>query len=268
VDFRSLFRTPKPVIGMLHLPALPGSPGHSLALDEIRAWLLRDAEALAEGGVQGFIIENFGDTPFYPVRVPPHTVAFMAVLAREVRSRYALPLGVNVLRNDGAAALAVAMAGQAQFIRVNVYTGARLTDQGIVQGQAHKILRYRKLLGAGVCVLADVAVKHSAPLAQRDLREEVEDTLARGGADAVIVSGAATGRETSCEDLRLAKQAAAEAPVLAGSGVTLENAAEMLQHCDGLIVGTALKQGGITTNPVDPARARAFMKGLRWQPSD
>ena len=263
MTFRSLFPAAKPVIGMLHLPALPGSPGHALALDEIRAWLLRDARALAEGGIDGFILENFGDTPFYPVRVPAHTIAFMAVLAREVKSAFPLPLGINVLRNDARGALAVAAASCADFIRVNVYTGARLTDQGIVEGQAHRVLRYRKLLGAPVLVFADVAVKHSAPLAPRGLQAEVRDTLARGRADAVIVSGETTGAEASADDLRLAKEAAGDAAVLCGSGVTHENAAAKLRLADGLIVGTSLKQDGVTTHPVEPARVRAFMKGCR-----
>ncbi len=263
MDVQKLFGAAKPVIGMIHVPALPGSPANALAFDEIRRRALADAEALASGGVHGLMLENFGDVPFYPARVPPHTVAFLAVLAAEVKSRFALPLGVNVLRNDGAAALAVATAAGAQFIRVNVFTGARLTDQGIIQGAAHRLLRYRKLLGSGVLVLADVAVKHSAPLAPRTLEEEVEETIARGLADAVIVTGAATGKETRLEDLRAAKAAANGAPVFAGSGADPTNLARLLAHADGIIAGTALKRDGVTTNPVDPARVKAFMSATR-----
>ncbi len=153
------------IIAMLHLPALPGAPANEMDAAGILGRLLRDAEALAAGGVDALLLENYGDAPFHPRRVPPETVAFMAVLAREVRARFDLPLGVNVLRNDGRAALAVAAAAGGAFIRVNVYTGARLTDQGIVQGAAHRLLRYRRLLGSQVLVLVDVAVKHSAPLA-------------------------------------------------------------------------------------------------------
>jgi membrane complex biogenesis BtpA family protein len=221
--------------------------------------MLRDAEALAAGGVDAFILENYGDAPFYPRRVPAETVAAMAVLAREVRARFDVPLGVNVLRNDGRAALAVAAAAGCGFIRVNVYTGARLTDQGISSGQAHRILRARKLLGCEVRVFADVAVKHSAPLAARSLHDEVADTVERGRADAVIVSGAATGQPTSMEDIAAAAGAARGVPVYAGSGVTAENVAEVLRHATGVIVGTALKRDGVTTNPVDPGRVREFM---------
>jgi membrane complex biogenesis BtpA family protein len=248
------------VIGMLHVPALPGAPGHALRLQEIRDWVLRDADALSVGGVDGFIIENFGDAPFYPDSVPPHTVSFMAVLGLDVKTRFDLPLGVNVLRNDGMSAVAVAAAVGAEFIRVNVYTGARLTDQGIVQGKAHELLRYRKLLGAEVALAADIAVKHSAPIGPRSLRDEVEDTILRGRADAVIVSGAATGKETSIEELRLAKEAAGDALVLCGSGANRTNLPEILAIADALIVGTAFKRDGVTTNPVDVARVKEFMR--------
>src|SRR5690242_11478492 len=116
-----IFSTAKPVIGMLHIPALPGSPRNALGLDAIADRVLADAEALNAGGIDGLMIENFGDVPFYPNDVPPHTVAFMTRLALEVKRRFNLPLGINVLRNDGRAALAGAMAAGARFIRVNIY---------------------------------------------------------------------------------------------------------------------------------------------------
>jgi uncharacterized protein len=257
------FAVARPVIGMLHLPALPGSPLANLGLDEIREWMLGDAGALAEGGVDGLMLENFGDTPFYPGRVPAHTVAAMAVLAREVKARFPLPLGINLLRNDGPGALAVASASGAEFIRVNVFTGARLTDQGIIQGEAHEVLRLRRLLGSPVRIFADVAVKHSAPLAPRALEDEVEDTVRRALADAIIVSGAGTGKSTDPEDLRRAKAAAGDTPVLVGSGAASGQAAGLLRHADGLIVGTAFKRDGVTTNPVDAERVRAFMEAVR-----
>ena len=258
-----IFSTAKPAIGMLHIPALPGSPRNALGLDAIADRVLADAEALDAGGIDGLIIENFGDVPFYPNDVPPHTVAFMTRLALEVKRRFNLPLGINVLRNDGRAALAVAAAAAARFIRVNIYTGARLTDQGIIQGTAHEILRYRKLLGCNVKVFADVDVKHSAPLAVRKLEDDVADIVSRGCADAVIVTGSATGSPTSVEDLRVAREVAAPAPVIAASGVDLMNAAAILKVADGLIVGTSFKRDSVTTNPVDIDRVRAFMEAIR-----
>jgi uncharacterized protein len=263
MDLRRLFKTDRPVIGMLHVPALPGSPANTEDFARIRRHVLRDAETLASEGVHGLIVENFGDAPFYRSRVPRYTIAFLTVLGSDVKAKIALPLGINVLRNDGLGALAIAAAAGAEFIRVNVYTGARVTDQGVMQGQAHRILRCRKLLGSGVKVFADVAVKHSAPLGIRDLADEVEDTVARGRADAVIVSGPATGKVTSLEDLRTAKAAAGATPVFAGSGVTAANAAEVLACADGIIVGTAFKKDGVTTNPVDRSRVKAFLASIR-----
>jgi uncharacterized protein len=251
------------IIGMLHVPALPASPKNELSFSDITNRVLKDADVLAGGGIDAFIIENFGDTPFYPRRVPAHTVAFMTALSREIKRTFDLPLGINVLRNDAESAIAVAVAVAAQFVRVNIHVGARVTDQGLIEGTAHETLRYREFLGSDVKIFADVDVKHSAPLAPRPLKEEVEELVFRGGADAVIVTGTGTGKQTNLEDLKAAKSAAGTAPVFAGSGVDAQNVGEILKIADGVIAGTSLKRDGITTNPVDAERVRAFMKAVR-----
>jgi uncharacterized protein len=232
-------------------------------LGEIRRFVLTDSATLAEGGVDGLMLENFGDVPFYPGRVPAHTVAFLSTLAFEVKTRVPLPLGINVLRNDGMAAIAIATAVEAEFVRVNVYTGARLADQGILQGEAHEITRYRRALGATAQIWADVAVKHSAPLGDRSLGDEVEDTVERGLADAVIVSGSSTGKPTALEDVRTAKRHAAEAAVYIGSGVDDSTIEALLEVADGAIIGTAFKRGGKVSAPVDAARVRALISTVR-----
>ncbi|MEP6821645.1 MAG: BtpA/SgcQ family protein [Chthoniobacterales bacterium] len=255
---------PKVVIGMLHLPALPGAPRARLDLAQIRANLLRDVETLADGGVHGLMMENFGDVPFYPNRVPAHVIAQMTALAGAVRERTEVPLGINVLRNDGRAALAVAHAVGASFIRVNVLCGARVADQGLIQGIAHDLLRDRALLGAEtVKIFADVDVKHSAALATRPIEDEVADVIERGLAEAVIVSGAGTGKATDPAQVIQVRSAAGDTPIFIGSGITAETLGQFLASADGFIVGTALKQDGIATNPVDAARVRALMAILR-----
>lgn len=259
-QFGDLFRTPLPVIGMVHLPPLPGSPGHCMGGAELETRVLRDVEGLLSGGVDGLVVENFGDAPYFPHRVPPETVAAMTLLAHRVRAACDLPIGINVLRNDGLSAIAIAATVGAQFVRVNVYTGARLTDQGLLQGEAHRLQRFRKALGADVKIVADVAVKHSASLGEQSLSDEVEDTIGRGRADAIVVSGTATGRPTSMAALQEAKRAAGAIPVLVGSGVTRDTATDLLAHADGLIVGTAFKDGGAVTNPVSPARVREIVR--------
>ena len=162
-DLRQLFGTTSPIIGMLHLRPLPGSP-RAEPISVIRERMLQDMEALMQGGVDGVILENYGDAPYFPGRVPPHTVSCLTRLALEVRGLASLPLGVNVLRSDGIAALAVAAAVGAEFIRVNVYTGVRVSGEGLIQGEAHQLQRYRRELGSDVKIFADVDVKHSTGL--------------------------------------------------------------------------------------------------------
>jgi membrane complex biogenesis BtpA family protein len=261
----SLNALPKPsLIGMLHLPALPGSPRWSMPMPQIITHTLRDADALTSGGCHAMMLENFGDTPFFPTRVPAEAIAAMTTVAVEVRNRFPdVPLGINVLRNDGCTALAIAAAIGAAFIRVNVLCAARLTDQGLIQGIAHDLLRDRTRLQANdVKILADVDVKHSAPLAPRPLEEEVEETLARGQADAVIVSGHGTGKPTDLDHVRRAKAAARGEPVLIGSGVTAQTLASFLPHADGFIVGTAFKANGDPAQPVQLERVREVARAL------
>ncbi len=215
------------------------------------------------GGVNGFILENYGDAPYHPQRVPPHTVAFMTLLGQELSASFNTPLGINVLRNDGLAALAVASAISARFVRINVLMGARAASEGLIQGEAHQVLQYRRQLGADCLLFADVDVKHSAALGLVSLSDQVEDAVLRGLADAVIVSGVATGKETALEDIRAARDAADDVPVFVGSGATPDNAAQMLAHADGLIVGTGLKKDGVTDNPVDPDKVHALLQAAR-----
>jgi membrane complex biogenesis BtpA family protein len=250
-----------PVIGMVHLQALPGAPGFGGDIEAVRAAMRHDGEALAAGGVDALMVENFGDCPFFPGRVPAHVVSHVTVLAGELCDLVDLPVGINVLRNDGLSALAVAHAVGAGFIRVNVLSGARVTDQGIIEGIAHDLLRERNRLAAeSVAILADVNVKHSAALADRPVEEEVADVIKRGGADAVIVSGSATGKGVDVEELAAVKAAAGDAVVFIGSGVSTGDLEELWPHADGFIVGTALKRDGVATNPIDPIRVDAFMR--------
>lgn len=254
----------RPVIGMLHLLPLPGAPQYAGQITAISDRLLHDAEALAEGGVHGLIIENLGDAPFYPRQVPAHVVAHMTALARQVRRRFDLPLGVNVLRNDGRSALAVAQAIDASFIRVNVLCGARLTDQGLIEGISHELLRYRVLLRAvEVKIFADLNVKHSAALGPpRPIEDQVADTIERGKADALIVSGSGTGKPADLQELKRVKHAAGQTPVLVGSGITPQTIGDYLPCADGFIVGTSLKHAGLITNPIDAERVKALMARL------
>jgi len=254
----------KLLAGMLHLPPLPGSPLGRSSLDAIEKHVLADARVLAEAGFDAAILENYGDVPFFKDRVDPVTVASMTRLAVAVRSATgALRLGINVLRNDSASALAIAFAVDADLIRVNVHVGATATDQGVIEGRASETMRLRASLGADVEIWSDVHVKHGRSLAHSSIEGEAEDAVLRGLADALIVSGRATGEPASLDEVRRVKALDLGVPVYVGSGVTEKNLQEVLVASDGVIVGTALKQGGRTANPVERDRALRFVERAR-----
>ena len=235
------FDAARPVVGMVHLPPLPGAPGGD-DLDGVVERAVADAETLAAGGVDGVVVENLGDAPYHPEDVPKHTVAGMTRATRAVVEAVDRPVGVNV------------------------HVGARVADQGLLEGRAHETLRLRDRLDADVAVWADVDVKHSPPLGERSVRGTVRDACERGLADAVVVSGPATGRTTAESTLAAAVDArdavAPETPVVVGSGVTADDTA-LLSTADGAIVGTALKEGGETTAPVDERRVTEVVEALR-----
>ncbi len=261
------FESDLEVVGMIHLDALPGAPKFDGHWDAIRDAMFRDARRLETGGVDALLVENFGDSPFYADDVPKHVVASMTALVRDLALEVDPPLGVNVLRNDAEAALSIAAAAGASFVRVNVHTGARLTDQGIVTGQAHETVRLRERLDADVSILADVDVKHSAALAERPLAEDIAELVERGHADGIVASGAGTGEETDRSQLERIVDIRDELddaiPVFVGSGVTADTVAETLALADGVIVGTYLKEDGETTAPVDVERVRGLVSAVR-----
>lgn len=231
------------VVGMVHLLPLPGSPGWGGRMADVLAAALADAEALSAGGVGAIMLENYHDIPFFPSRVPAETVAAMTLAVQAVASAFpGLPLGVNVLRNDVESALGIAVACGARFVRVNVHSGAAVTDQGTIEGKAWHTLRRRRELGADVGILADVRVKHARPLVARPLEEEVRDLRLRGLADGVIVSGAATGAGTDPTEVALVREAVPDTPVLVGSGATAATVSDFVPHADAIIVGSSLKE--------------------------
>ena len=263
MDLKALFRADRPLIGMVHLGPLPGSPRFQGDWEETLEIALADAKAISVGGMHGLIIENFNDVPYFPGRVPPVTVAAMTDAGRRIRRAVDIPLGINVLRNDARAALAVAYAAEAAFIRINVFVGARLTDQGLIQATAYEVQRERRRYLPNLAIFADVAVKHSSPIGTSSLANEASDAASRGFADALIVSGGETGAAASATDLTLVKEKAPSLPVLIGSGLTPANAEALLSSADGAIIGTGIKREGRTENPVDVNCVREFICIIR-----
>jgi hypothetical protein len=263
-NFKKMFARAKPLIGVIHLPGLPGSPAYGGSMEAIIAHAMADAAAYVNGGADGIIIENFGDYPFVPGRNEPQVVAAMTAALARLRGKWPkTPFGVNVLRNDAVSALAIAQAGGGRFIRVNIHTGATLTDQGIIEGRADETLRFRRRIGADdVMIFADIDVKHGAQLVHRDLKLVAKETVLRGMADALILTGGETGDPPDLADVRQVRSAV-ECAIVAGSGVNKDNVWEVLPLVDGVIVGTSLKRERKTENPVDEGKVRELAKAIR-----
>lgn len=263
MDLKQIFKTPNPIIGVVHLLPLPSSPRWGGSLKAVIDRAEQEATALAAGGVDGIIVENFFDAPFPKDQVDPAVVSAMTLIIQRLNNLVTLPIGINVLRNDAHSAIAIASCVEAPFIRVNVWTGVMVTDQGVIEGQAHHLMRYRRELGSDVKIFADVLVKHARPLGAPNLTTAVQDTIERGLADAVIFSGWATGSPPDLQDLELASRAANGVPVFVGSGASWENIPQLMQAADGVIVSSSLKRQGKRDNPIDPIRVSRFVEAAR-----
>ena len=253
----------KVFIGVVHLRPLPGSPRWRGDVESVIEFAVKDARAYERGGADALFIENFGDVPFTKGCVTPETIAAMAAAGRAIRQAVKLPIGFNVLRNDARAALALCAVCGGEFIRVNVHTGAMLTDQGLIEGNAYETLRYRQRVCPQVQIFADVHVKHAVPLGNWTIEDAARDTVERGLADALIVSGAGTGLAADVADVERVRRTAPAAKVLLGSGVTVANVRDFLPVAEGFIVGSSLKLGGKLSNNVDPKRVAALARAIR-----
>ena len=250
------------LIGVIHLKPLPGSPQWGENFAAILKSATSDAQAYERGGADLLVVENFGDVPFTKNAVPPETLAAMAVAGAAVRAATKLPIGFNVLRNDAHAALALCAACGGSFIRVNVHTGAMVTDQGLIEGNAFETVRLQRRLAPTAQIFVDVLVKHACPLGDLPIEIAARDTVERGLADALIVSGTGTGVATEIEDVRRVRAACPQTPILLGSGVTASNVGGYLDLANGFIVGTSVKRGGDVAKPVDERRVAALRRAI------
>jgi uncharacterized protein len=261
---KTLFQShPKVLIGVVHLRPLPGSPRWRGDVESIIEFAVNDARAYERGGAHALFVENFGDVPFTRGTVAPETIAAMTAAGRAIRQAVKLPIGFNVLRNDACAALALCAVCGGSFIRVNVHTGAMLTDQGLIEGNAYDTLRYRQRICPQAQIFADVHVKHAVPLGNWTIEDAARDTVERGLADALIVSGAGTGLATDLADVERVRRTCPATKILLGSGVRLDNVRDFLPAADGFIVASSLKLNGRLANPVDPKRVAALVRTLR-----
>ncbi|MFN2239692.1 MAG: BtpA/SgcQ family protein [Thermoanaerobaculia bacterium] len=249
------------VFAMVHLGPLPGAPGFEGALDPVLRRAAADARAIRKGGADGIIVENFGDRPFGKT-VGPVTVAAMTRAVRVVIEESGLPVGVNVLRNDGVSALAIAAATGAVFVRVNVLVGAMVTDQGIIEGNAAEVMRARASVAPEVAVFGDWMVKHAYPLGDVDRNQSALDLRHRAMADAIVISGRATGAAADPQVLEHLRDLLPDAPLVLGSGVSRANARDF-PPADAAVVGTSVKRGGEVTAAVDARRLAALVASFK-----
>jgi uncharacterized protein len=248
------------LVGMVHLLPLPGSPRFDGSIDEVLSTATEDARVMVDAGFPALMVENFGDVPFFADHVPPETVAAMTLSVERV-TRLGVPVGVNVLRNDALASLGIAASTGARFIRVNVLTGVMYTDQGAIVGEAAHVQRRRQTLAPEVEIWADVMVKHATPPAGVNAQQMAIDTVERGLADALIVSGSGTGKTIDVDVARDVREAVTDdVRVVAGSGVAASNIDPLLQWVDTVLVGSSIKVDGNPNQRPDPLRAKALVE--------
>lgn len=256
----SLFSNPKPVIGMIHVGALPGTPANMLSVGEIIAQAAREAAIYRACGVDGIAIENMHDVPYLRGEVGPEIVAAMTLVAQVVKAESELPAGIQILAGANIEAMAVAHAAGLDFIRAESFAFAHVADEGIIESSAAKLLRYRKLIGAErVEVWADIKKKHSSHAITADISlGAMAETVEFMRGNAVIVTGGATGDPPNPDDVEEAK-ANCRLPIMLGSGVDDKNIAGFFAQADGFIIGSHFKLEGNWRNEVDQQRVERLM---------
>jgi uncharacterized protein len=256
--FRECFAGPRALVGMLHVGALPGTPSASLSVEALIQQLVTEARIYRDAGFTAVALENMHDRPYLKGGVGPEITAAMTAIAREVKRETGLVLGVQVLAAANREAVAVAHASGAAFVRVEGFVFAHVADEGVIEGCAGELLRYRRAIGADkVLVFADIKKKHSAHAITADV-PIVETAKAAEFflADGVVVTGAATGEPASAAEVRDVARAT-RLPVLVGSGITPANLLRF-STAHGFIVGSSVKQGGLWSNPLDRGAVRAL----------
>jgi len=258
-----IFGVKIPVIGVIHLLPLPGAPLYEdISVEKISEKAVRDAKTMADNGIDGLIIENFGDKMFQKT-VGPETVAAMTYIAKDIKSEVSIPIGICALQSDAISSIAIAKAVQASFVRIPYYVETSIVDAGAMESVAAAALRYRKYLGADVKIFADIHIKHSYPLMQRPIEYAAEDCYHRGLADAIIVTGRKTGGDTNPDDIRRVREALPELPLVVGSGVNEENVEKYISMVDAIIVATGLNFDGKVETEPDPSRINSFINKVK-----
>jgi len=250
-------------IGVVHLKALPGSPSYENNLSEIYKSALEDSTALQNGGVDSIIIENFGDIPFAKNSISKLTLAHFTNIAKELSDSLNIDIGINVLRNDGESALSIADSINANFVRINILSGTMYTDQGIIEGKANKLIKFKNSLSNNIEIYADVFVKHAVPPIGYTIENQTEELLLRAGADKIIITGDGTGKEINFEQLQKLRGIVPKGQLAIGSGVNESNIMNYKNIADILIIGTGFKVDQNIAKPIDVKSVEKLIKMIK-----
>ena len=258
----SLFGVSRPVLGGMLMPPLLGAPRNTMSVFEIADRVVEEARAFQAAGVNGITLENVGDNPFPRDKAADETVAAFSIIAAAVRKAVDIPIGINVMRNSWSAAMAIAAAVDAQYVRINVLGDVLATDQGLIQGCASDLLRYRKYLGADrVRIFGDVDCKHAGPITQRPLEVVARDTAYRQMADVLLVTGPDSDTPPALSDIETVKTAVPDVPVVIASGMSDESI-DLVKACDGTTIGTFARNWDID-GPINHETVRDFVGRVR-----
>ena len=262
--FKSIFKVEKPVIGMIHLKALPGTPKYKFDSSHIIDEALREAKIYNDAGIDAIMIENMHDVPYLKGKVGHEISSLMALVAYLIKQQTQLPIGIQILAGANKEALAAANSSGADFIRAEGFVYAHVADEGLIEAQAGELLRYRKQIDAEhIAIFTDIKKKHSSHALTNDV--SLLDTAKAAQfflSDGVIITGSHTGVSTSTNDLKILKESL-NFPVLVGSGITLENVNNYLPICDAMIVGSHFKAKGYWENALSYERVSRFMEMVK-----
>ena len=258
------FQLKKSIIGMVHVDALPGTPKYNGNLRLTIEKAIKEAEIYSSLNLDAVMIENMHDVPYLNRNIGPEITTLMSVILYEIKKQLDLPCGIQILAGANKDALAAAHSAGADFIRAEGFVFAHVADEGMFNSDAGELLRYRKQIGAeNIKIFTDIKKKHSSHAITSDV--DIVDTAKAAEfflSDGVIITGSSTGKEPSLEEIKAVKEAV-DIPVLAGSGITLENVNAYLEYCDGLIIGSYFKEDGKWFNTVDRERVKTFVKKVK-----
>ncbi len=259
-DFQNIFTKPKPIIGMIHVQALPGTPGHRFSVREIINQAKEEAKTYLESGIDGIIVENMHDIPYVNGEVGHEVSTLMSIIAYEVKNVTGSPIGIQILAAANMHALAAAHAAGIDFIRAEGFVYAHIADEGFMNSDAGNLLRYRRHIEAeDVLIMTDIKKKHASHAITGDV--DIKRTAKAAEfflSDGLIVTGQSTGIEADLKEVKQVR-AASRLPMLIGSGITPENINEYVPYCDGFIVGSYFKKDGLWQNAPDPMRIKKLL---------